>query len=92
MLHLEMQPGSVLPAHPREGVAEALYVVEGTLSTRGSNTSNTGRARRFTTGKLHGPHSALKGCKILVLCTAHAVTQEANLGDFTIAKVAAATE
>jgi Cupin len=45
MLHLVMSPGSVIPAHLHQGVAEVLYVIEGDLLTRASNTC---QARRFT--------------------------------------------
>ena len=40
MLHLVMKPGSVIPAHIHEGVAEVLYVIEGDFINEGSNTSS----------------------------------------------------
>lgn len=84
VLHLEMQPGWVIPALSHAGVAEGDFVNKDKQYLPGTSL-------HVKTGKLHDPHSTEKGSKILVLWTAHAATQEAHLGDFTIAKVAAAT-
>jgi mannose-6-phosphate isomerase-like protein (cupin superfamily) len=85
MLHLVMSPGSVIPAHIHQGVAEVLYVVEGDFINEGEQPL-PGTSLHIKAGQLHGPHTTKKGCKVLVLWTAHAATQEANLGDFTIPK------
>jgi quercetin dioxygenase-like cupin family protein len=88
MLHLMMAPGSVIPAHLHEGVAEVLYVIEGDFINEGKQ-HLPGTSLHVKTGKLHGPHTTENGCKVLVLWTAHTATQAANLDDFTIAKAAA---
>ena|SRR5712692_6389065 len=91
MLHLEMTPGSVIPAHRHDGVAEVLYVMEGDFINEGKQ-HLPGTSLHVKASGLHGPHTTEKGCKVLVLWTANAAGQEANLGDFTIAKAAGATE
>jgi len=89
MLHLEMGPGSVIPAHIHEGVAEVLYIVEGDFINEGKR-YQPGTSLHVKAGKSHGPHSTEKGCKILVLWTDKAATQDANLDDFHLDKKAAA--
>lgn len=80
MLQLTMKPGSSIPAHVHEGVAEVLHVVEGEFINEGKRhapeTSLHGKA-----GTLHGPHSTESGCTILVLWSDKAATADANLDD-----------
>jgi len=83
MLHLVMKPGSVIPAHLHEGVAEVLYVVEGDFINEGKQ-YQPGTSLHVKAGKVHGPHSTEQGCKLLVLWTDKAATAEANLDDFNI--------
>jgi hypothetical protein len=90
MLHLVMAPGSIIPAHVHEGVAEVLYVIEGDFINEGKQHS-PGTSLHVKAGKPHGPHTTEKGCKLLVLWTDRAMTQEANLADFTVPKAAGAT-
>jgi quercetin dioxygenase-like cupin family protein len=85
-----MKPGSVIPAHVHEGLAEGLYVLEGEFINEGKR-HLPGTSLHVKAGKEHGPHSTDKGCKVLVLWTAGAAAQEANLGDFKIAQAAGAT-
>ena len=87
MLHIVMKPGSVIPAHLHEGVSEALYVVEGEFINEGKKYL-PGTSLHVRAGKQHGPHSTEKGCKLLLLWTDKAATQDANLNDFVIAKTA----
>jgi quercetin dioxygenase-like cupin family protein len=87
MLHIVMKPGSVIPAHLHEGVSEALYVVEGEFINEGKKYL-PGTSLHARAGKPHGPHSTEKGCKLLLLWTDKAATQDANLNDFVIAKTA----
>jgi quercetin dioxygenase-like cupin family protein len=88
MLHLVMTPGSVIPAHLHEGVAEVLYVLEGDFINEGKQ-HQPGTSLHVKAGKLHGPHSTEKGCKLLVLWTDKAATEEANLDDFKVSQKAA---
>jgi mannose-6-phosphate isomerase-like protein (cupin superfamily) len=88
MLHLVMTPGSVIPAHLHEGVAEVLYVLEGDFINEGKQ-HEPGTSLHVKAGKLHGPHSTEKGCKLLVLWTDKAATEEANLDDFKVSQKAA---
>jgi quercetin dioxygenase-like cupin family protein len=88
MLHLEMSPGSVIPAHTHENVAEVLYVIEGDFINEGKR-YDAGTSLHVKAGKPHGPHSTEKGCKVLVLWTDKAATQDANLDDFHLYKAAA---
>jgi quercetin dioxygenase-like cupin family protein len=83
MLHLEMSPGAVIPAHTHEQVAEVLYVVEGDFINEGKRYP-AGTSLHVKAGKPHGPHSTEKGCKILVLWSDKAATQDANLDDFHV--------
>ena len=87
LVHIVMKPGSVIPAHKHEGMAEALYVMEGDFINEGQEYL-PGTSLLVKAGKQHGPHSTKKGCSVLVLWTDKAATQEANLGDFVIAKQA----
>ena len=66
-----------------------LYVVEGDFINEGKQ-HLPGTSLHVKAGGLHGPRTTEKGCKALELWTAHAETQEANLGDFNIPKAAAA--
>jgi redox-sensitive bicupin YhaK (pirin superfamily) len=83
MLHLTMKPGSVIPAHLHEGVAEVLYVVEGEFINEGTKHLPS-TSLHVKAGKQHGPHSTDKGCKLLVLWTDKAATEQANLEDFNL--------
>jgi uncharacterized RmlC-like cupin family protein len=76
MLHIVMKPNASIPAHLHKGMAEALYVVEGT-------------SLHFKAGKEHGPHTTQNGCKLLVLWTERSSKEAADLSDFVIAKKAA---
>jgi redox-sensitive bicupin YhaK (pirin superfamily) len=89
MLHLAMEPGSVIPAHIHEGVAEVLYVVEGDFINEGK-TYRPGDSLHIKAGHVHGPHSTEKGCKMLVLWTERTTNEAANLGDFVLPTKAAA--
>src|SRR6266849_1826039 len=59
----------VIPAHSHEGVAE-----EGGFCQRGKQ-YRPGTSLYVKTGRLRGPHSTEKGCKLLVLGPAPAATQ-----------------
>ena len=85
MLHLVMQPGSVIPAHIHEGVAEVLFVIEGDFINEGKGYV-AGTSLHVKAGQEHGPHSTENGCKLLVLWTDKAATQDANLADFVLAE------
>jgi quercetin dioxygenase-like cupin family protein len=85
MLHIVMKPGSVIPAHDHEKVAEALYVVDGEFINEGKR-YGPGTSLHFKAGHVHGPHSTEKGCTILDFWTDSAATQDANLGDFVLAQ------
>ena len=89
MLHLVMKPGSVIPAHIHDGVAEVLYVVEGNFINEGKPYP-AGTSLHVKAGKEHGPHSTETGCTLLVLWTDKAATQGANLGDFKLAETTVA--
>ena len=85
MVHIVMKPGSVIPAHMHEGMAEALYVVEGDFVNEGKEYL-PGTSLHVKAGKQHGPHSTKKGCTVLVLWTDKGATRDADLSDFVIAK------
>src|SRR5690242_14798461 len=68
MLQLSMKPGSVIPAHIHEGMAEALYVLEGDFINEGKQYL-PGASLHVRAGKQHGPHSTKKGCTVLVFWT-----------------------
>lgn len=87
MLHFAMKPGSVIPAHLHEGVAELLYVVEGDFINEGKK-HMPGTSLHVKAGKVHGPHTTDTGCTLLVLWTDRAATQQANLDDFNLPKAA----
>jgi hypothetical protein len=89
MLHLVLEPGSVIPAHFHVGVAEVLYVLDGDFINEGKQ-HLPGTSLHAVPGQWHGPHSTETGCKVLVLWTAHTATQEANLGDFVVYKTVGA--
>ncbi len=88
MLHIDMKPGAVIPAHLHKGMAEALYVVEGDFINEGKQ-YRPGTSLHFKAGNAHGPHSTKSGCKLLVLWTERTSHEAADLSDFTIAKTAA---
>ena len=83
MLHLNMSPGSVIPEHSHEEVAEVLYVMEGDFINEGTR-YEAGTSLHVKAGKPHGPHSTENGCKILVLWTDKAATEDARLDDFRV--------
>ena len=89
MLHLEMAPGSKIPAHVHEGVAEVLYVVDGDFINEGKS-HQPGTSLHVKAGQQHGPHGTENGCKLLVLWTAPPAGQQAKLDDFVIPKAAGA--
>ena len=89
MLHLSMSPGSTIPAHSHEDVAEVLYVIEGEFINEGE-TYQPGTSLHVKAGKPHGPHSTEKACKLLVLWTDKATTQDATLDDFHVFEETAA--
>jgi len=89
MLHLVMKPGSVIPAHIHEGVAEVLYVIEGDFINEGKQ-HQPGTSLHVKAGKPHGPHSTEAGCTLLVLWTDKDATWDANLADFELADAAIA--
>ena len=83
MLHLSMEPGSTIPAHIHEGVAEVLYVVEGDFINEGIS-YGPGDSLHVRAGHVHGPHGTQNGCKLLVLWTERTASEAANLGDFVL--------
>jgi len=88
MLHIDMKPGAVIPAHLHNGMAEALYVVEGDFSNEGKQYS-AGTSLHFKAGNAHGPHSTKNGCRLLVLWTEKTSHEAADLTDFTLTRAAA---
>jgi len=86
MLHLTMKPGSSIPTHVHEGVAEVLYVVEGEFINEGKRHA-PGTSLHVKAGKVHGPHSTETGCALLVLWTDKAATADANLDDFKMPEI-----
>jgi redox-sensitive bicupin YhaK (pirin superfamily) len=87
VLHLNMQPGSVIPAHIHEGVAEVLYVVDGDFINEGKS-YGAGDSLHIRAGHVHGPHSTRNGCKLLVLWSEPSENAAPNLGDFVLPAVA----
>jgi quercetin dioxygenase-like cupin family protein len=83
MVHIVMKPGSTIPAHKHEGMAEAMYVVEGEFINEGK-AYLPGTSLHVKAGKQHGPHSTKKGCTVLVLWTDKSATGDADLTDFVI--------
>jgi quercetin dioxygenase-like cupin family protein len=89
MLHIDMKPGAVIPAHLHNGMAEALYVVEGDFTNEGKQ-YQAGTSLHFKAGNAHGPHATNNGCRLLVLWTERTSHESADLSDFTLASKAAA--
>src|SRR5215831_14408352 len=87
MLHIDMKPGSVIPAHLHKGMAEALYVVEGDLTNEGKQ-YQAGTSLHFMAGKEHGPHTTKNGGKLLVLWTERTANEAPDFTDFVIVKKA----
>jgi len=85
MLHIDMKPGAVIPAHLHRGTAEALYVVEDDFTNEGKQ-YQAGTSLHFKSGREHGPHATKNGCKLLILWTERTANEEADLTDFVIAK------
>lgn len=85
MLHLTMEPGSTIPAHIHNGVAEVLYVVTGDFINEGKS-YQTGDSLHIHAGTPHGPHATRNGCTLLVLWTDKAATAAADLSDFEVAE------
>ncbi len=56
MLHIEMKPGAIIPAHSHKGLAEALFVAEGDFINEGKP-YQAGSSLHFKAGNVHGPHS-----------------------------------
>jgi len=89
MLHIAMKAGATIPAHLHNGMAEALYVVEGDFINEGKQYP-AGTSLHFKAGKAHGPHGTKNGCLLLVLWTERTQHEAADLSDFVIADRAAA--
>ena len=85
MLHIDMKPGGVMPAHLHRGTAEALHVVEGDFTNEGKQ-YQAGTSLHFKAGREHGPHATKNGCKLLILWTERTANEAADLTDFMIAK------
>ena len=62
MLHLVMQPGSFIPAHRHEGIAEVLYMLDGDF-TNGGKQYGSGTSLHIKAGTLHGPHTSPDGLR-----------------------------
>jgi quercetin dioxygenase-like cupin family protein len=88
MLHIGMKAGAVIPAHLHNGMAEALYVIEGDFTNEGKQ-YQAGTSLHFKAGKAHGPHATKDGCKLLVLWTERTSHEAADLSDFIIQSEAA---
>jgi quercetin dioxygenase-like cupin family protein len=80
-----MKPGSIILAHTHEGMAEALYVMQGDSINEGKEYV-PGTSVHVRTGKQHGPHTTKKGCEVLVLRTDKSATGDENLSDFVVSK------
>jgi quercetin dioxygenase-like cupin family protein len=83
MVHLVMKPGAVIPEHLHNGMAEALYVVEGDFSNEGKQ-YQPGTSLHFKAGKPHGPQATKNGCKLLILWTERSSNESADLTDFVL--------
>jgi len=83
MLHIVMKPSAAIAAHHHNGMAEALYVVEGDFINEGKQ-YQAGTSLHFKAGKAHGPHSTKNGCKLLVLWAERTSNEAADLSDFII--------
>ena len=88
MLHVGMIAGATIPAHLHNGMAEALYVIEGDFINEGKEYP-AGTSLHFKAGKAHGPHGTKNGCKLLVLWSERTEHEAADLSDFVIARAAA---
>ena len=84
MLHLKMQPGSVIAAHIHEGVAEVLEFVEGDFINEGRPPHAVGTSLHVKADLSHGPHPTKNGCTILALWSDKGAIQNANLDDFKV--------
>src|SRR6516164_860672 len=62
MVHIVMKPGSVIPAHKHDGMAEALYVLEGDFINEGKEYL-PGTSVHVKAGKQHGPHTTKNGAR-----------------------------
>jgi quercetin dioxygenase-like cupin family protein len=87
MLHIMMPPGSLIPAHAHEHLAEAMYVVDGELINE-DKAYRPGTSLHFKVGHVHGPQRTNTGATLLVMWTDAAATQDANIGDFVVAQPA----
>ncbi len=76
-------PGAPSPA----ALPGVLYVLEGDFINEGKQ-HLPGTSLHVMKGKVHGPHSTEKGCKVLVLWTDNAAGHQSNLSDFTVANSA----
>ena len=83
MLHIVMKPGAAIAAHHHNGMAEALYVVEGDFTNEGKQYP-AGTSLHFKAGNAHGPHSTKNGCTLLALWTERSSKEAADLSDFII--------
>src|ERR1700751_2045648 len=83
ILHLDMKPGSIIPAHFHQGMAEALYVVDGDFINEGKS-YQPGSSLHFKAGNAHGPQATKNGCKLLILWSKH-TSDAADLTDFILA-------
>ena len=61
MVRIVMKPGSTIAAHRHEGMAKALYVMEGDFINEGK-AYFPGTFLQVEAGKQHGPHSTKTGC------------------------------
>ena len=89
MLHIEMKPGAVIPAHSHKSLAEALYVAEGDFTNEGKQYP-AGSSLHFKAGNVHGPHTTKSGWRLLVLWMERSTHEAADLSDFTLATTKAA--
>jgi quercetin dioxygenase-like cupin family protein len=89
MLHIAMKAGATIPAHLHNGMAEALYVVEGDFINEGKQYP-AGTSLHFKAGQAHGPHGTKNGCRLLALWTERTQHEAADLSDFIIVDRAAA--
>jgi hypothetical protein len=62
MLQLAMQPGSLIPAHVHEGVAQVLFVSEGDFINEGKQ-HPPGTSLHVKNGQQHGSHTSEKAAR-----------------------------
>jgi mannose-6-phosphate isomerase-like protein (cupin superfamily) len=62
MVYIVMKPGSIIPAHKHEKMAEALYAMEGDFINEGKEYL-PGTSLHVKTGKQHGPHSTKRAAR-----------------------------